>query len=96
MSMLRLRFTGQPDRIEQIRAQLAALEQVIRVDDVDPWGPHLDADDSSSAGLAENAASDVADIELEVASDEVAENVVLFAETAVIEAGVVMERIDTF
>lgn len=94
MSTLRLRFTGQPDRIEQVRAQLGALEQVVRVEEIDPYGTHLDDDDSSSAGLAENAVSDVAEFELELASDEVSENVLLFAESAVIAAGIVMERPD--
>lgn len=96
MTVLRLRLTGQADRIEQIRAQLSHLEQVTRVEDIDQLQMHLDTDDSSSAGLAENLGSDVAQLEIEVASDEVAENVVLFAESAVIDAGVVMERVETF
>lgn len=96
MTVLRLRFTGPPDRIDQVRSQLTRLEQVRGVEDIDELMTHLADDDSSSAGLAENVASDVAQLEVELASDEVAENIMPFLESAVIDAGVVMERIDEF
>ncbi|MCG6118812.1 MAG: hypothetical protein MEQ07_11580 [Aquimonas sp.] len=68
----------------------------MHVEQIDGLMTQLDTEDSSSAGLAESAVGEVAQIEIHVTSEEVAENIVLFAESAAIDAGIVMERVDEF
>ncbi len=52
MAILRLRITGSDDQVNQIRATLYDIDGIEHVEETDDLMPHMDDDDSSSAGLS--------------------------------------------
>lgn len=69
MDMLRLRISGPRPLIDQLVELLSEIEGVERAEVIDDLMPHLDDDDSSSAGLAENEGDDVAQVEINAEDD---------------------------
>lgn len=96
MTILRLQLTGEPERIEDVRAQLAHLDEVGAVDSADPPPAAFANDDSSIADLAESQSAAVVHLEIDLDDDADAEDILLIAENAAMEAGVAMERVDRF
>lgn len=54
MPMLRLRVTGSDDNARAIINLLQSLDGIEHVEEVEDLMPHMDDDDSSSAGLADD------------------------------------------
>ena len=70
MDMLRLRISGSRPIVDQLIGMLGELEGVERIDVIDDLMPHLDDEDSSSAGLAENQGGELAQVEIEADSPD--------------------------
>jgi hypothetical protein len=96
MTVLRFRVTGTSTSIERVLERLADLDGVVRAEQVADLLPHLDDDDSSSAGLAENQGTDIGALEIEVEDDDGAVLVRRVAELEAREAGAVLELVDGF
>lgn len=96
MTVLRFRVTGTSTSIERMLERLADLDGVVRAEQVADLMPHLDDDDSSSAGLAENQGTDIGALEIEVEDDDGAVLVRRVAELEAREAGAVLELVDGF
>lgn len=96
MNTLRFRLSGAADLTDQLVHVLEALEGVERCDVIDDLMPHLDDDDSSSAGLAENSGDQVVQLEIEVEGDPETEHVQRIAEEGARRAGLALERVDEF
>ncbi|TXK64343.1 hypothetical protein [Alkalisalibacterium limincola] len=69
MDMLRVRISGPRSVVDQLVFLLGDIQGVERVEVIDDLMPHMDDEDSSSAGLAENQGDEVAQVEIE-AEDE--------------------------
>ena len=54
MAMLRLRITGTEDDARAISDLLLGLDGIEHVEETDDLMPHMDDDDSSSAGLSDD------------------------------------------
>ena len=54
MPLLRLRVTGSDDDVRAISNLLTSLDGVEHIEEVDDLMPHMDDDDSSSAGLPDD------------------------------------------
>jgi hypothetical protein len=96
MTILRFRVTGTAASIERVLDRLADLDGVVRAEQVADLMPHLDDDDSSSAGLAENEGADVGALEIEVEDDDGAELVRRVAELEARESGAALELVERF
>jgi len=64
MDILRLRISGARPIIDQLVGLLGEIPDIERVEVIDDLLPHMDDEDSSSAGLAENRGDDVAQVEV--------------------------------
>lgn len=96
MTTLHFRVTGTTAAIERMLDRLADLEGVVRAEQVADLMPHLDDEDSSSAGLAENDGADVGALQIEVEDDGSAELVRRVAELEARESGAALELVDRF
>lgn len=96
MSVLRFRVTGSPASIERVLDRLSDLDGVVRAEQVADLMPHLDDEDSSSAGLAENQGTGIAALEIEVEDDDGAVLVRRVAELEARETGAALELVDRF
>lgn len=54
MPQLRLRVTGSDDAVRAISNLLTSLDGIEHIEEVDDLMPHMDDDDSSSAGLVDD------------------------------------------
>ncbi len=54
MPQLRLRVTGSDDAVRAISNLLTSLDGIEHIEEVDDLMPHMDDDDSSSAGLIDD------------------------------------------
>ena len=54
MPLLRLRVTGSDDDVRAIANLLTSLDGIEHIEEVDDLMPHMDDDDSSSAGLPDD------------------------------------------
>lgn len=75
MPILRLRITGSEDDARAISNLLLSLEGIEHVEEVDDLMPHLDDDDSSSAGLSDDEGPGTHEIEVEAGNDSTAQKV---------------------
>jgi hypothetical protein len=96
MTTLRFRVTGPAASIGRVLDRLSDLEGVTRAEQVADLMAHMDDDDSSSAGLAENEGSDTGALEIEVEDDATAELVRRVADIEASEAGAALELVDRF
>lgn len=98
MTVMRFRITGTDASREHLLGRLADLEGVRRAESVADLMPHMDDEDSSSAGLAENAGAGagVGVIEIEVADDDGASASLVrrVAEIEARESGSALELVD--
>lgn len=70
MPTVRLRITGNEYATSEIMNALGAIEGIERVEEIADLMPHMDDEDSSSAGLPDDASPGVHDIEIEAPNDE--------------------------
>ncbi|HVJ37829.1 MAG TPA: hypothetical protein VM687_08500 [Stenotrophomonas sp.] len=75
MPTLRLRITGSEDDARAISNLLLSIEGIEHVEEVDDLMPHLDDDDSSSAGLSDDEGPGTHEIEVEAGNDATAQKV---------------------
>ncbi|SEL43781.1 hypothetical protein SAMN05428989_1646 [Pseudoxanthomonas sp. GM95] len=70
MPTVRLRVTGDDDATLTLTHALEAIEGIEHVEEIEDLMPHMDDDDSSSAGLSDDAAPGYSVIEVEAPNDE--------------------------
>ncbi|WCE02658.1 hypothetical protein [Pseudoxanthomonas sp. JBR18] len=70
MPIVRLRMTGDQDATLQLTHALEAIEGIEHVEEIEDLMPHMDDEDSSSAGLSDDAAPGYSVIEVEAPNDE--------------------------
>ena len=75
MAMLRINVTGSNDQVRAISNLLNSLEGIEHVEEVADLMPHLDDDDSSSAGLSDLGGPQMHSIEIEVGNESTADKV---------------------
>ncbi|PWB23999.1 hypothetical protein DCO49_12860 [Stenotrophomonas sp. SPM] len=75
MAMLRLRITGTEDDARAISDLLLGLEGIEHVEETDDLMPHMDDDDSSSAGLSDDIGPGIHELEVEVGNENTAQKV---------------------
>ena len=66
MTMIRLRATGPRTGFDALLADLHGMEGVERAEELADLMPHMDDEDSSSAGLMDDRGGDVRALEIEV------------------------------
>lgn len=75
MATMRMHITGDADQARALINLLTSLEGIEHVEEVADLMPHLDDDDSSSAGLPDDMAHPMTTIEVEAGSRQTAERV---------------------
>ena len=96
MTILNFRITGSSDACDRVISRLQDSEIIDSVEEVTPMLPHMDDEDSSSAGLAENNHAGVVDIKVHADSHCSADEVLRMAEYTVRSVGAVLEETDPF
>jgi hypothetical protein len=94
MSILRLRLTGETDRLDAVIGALHALEDIERLEEVDDLIPRM-RDDSSSAGLPDDGGTELRSIEIEADAAAV-EQIRRRAELDARRQGVALEVVSRF
>ena len=75
MPTLRIRITGSDDDSRAISNLLQSLDGVEHVEETDDLMPHMDDDDSSSAGLSDDIGPGIHELEVEVGNESTAQKV---------------------
>jgi hypothetical protein len=75
MPTLRMRITGSEDDARAISNLLLSLDGIEHVEEVDDLMPHLDDEDSSSAGLSDDEGPGTHEIEVEAGNEATAQKV---------------------
>ena len=96
MATVRLRLTGSADDARTLMTAIHALDGVEHVEEVDDLMPHLDDEDSSSAGLADGRGPGLHDIEVEAPHERAARHVRNIAHIVATDLGVPIEIVDEF
>jgi phosphoribosylpyrophosphate synthetase len=97
MPTVRIRYTASDDDVRVLVHALEAIEGIEHVEEVADLMPHMNDDDSSSAGLVSDGneeGPDVHDIEVLAPNDEGVRRVRYVAESAAMDAGAVAEFLD--
>jgi len=97
METVRIRYTASDDSVRALVHALEAIEGIEHVEEVADLMPHMDDEDSSSAGLVSDGnggGTDVHDIEVLAPNDEGVRRVRYVAESAAMDAGAVAEFLD--
>lgn len=94
MPTLHLRLTGSADDARQLINTISSLEGVDSAEEISDLMPHMDDDDSSSAGLPDDIGPGFHAIEVEVSNDTVAARVRDLAEAITRDLGVALEIVD--
>lgn len=96
MDMLRLRISGPRPVIDQLIELLSEIEGVHRAEVIDDLMPHMDDEDSSSAGLAENQGDDVSQVEISAEDEPTLERARELALDGARRAGLALEIVEEF
>ena len=80
MPTVRLRVTGNEYAVVELMNALENVEGVERIEEVADLMPHMDDDDSSSAGLPDDAFPGLHDIEVEAPNEEAVRRIHLVVE----------------
>ena len=80
MPTVRLRVTGNEYATTELMNALESVEGVERIEEVADLMPHMDDDDSSSAGLPDDASPGLHDIEVEAPNEEAVRRIHLVVE----------------
>ena len=70
MPTVHIRYTGPDSQLGALIHALEAIEGIEHVEEVADLMPHMDDDDSSSAGLSDLVGAQVHDIEVEAPNEE--------------------------
>lgn len=96
MPTVRIRLFGSEADASELITMLHGLDDVEHVEQVADLMPHMDDEDSSSAGLPDDIGPGVHAIEVEVRDHLLAERVRDFAEKAALELSATVEFVDEF
>jgi hypothetical protein len=96
MPTVRIRLTGPDHAVSSMIAVLHGLEGIEHVEEVADLMPHMDDDDSSSAGLHDVRGLELHAIEVETPNRTVAERVKTLAEAAAVDLQTTIEIVDEF
>jgi len=91
MPILRLRITGTDDDARAISDLLQSIEGIEHVEETDDLMPHMDDDDSSSAGLSDDIGPGIHELEVEVGNEATTQKVRDAVETLAAELDVFVE-----
>lgn len=75
MSMVRIRLTGTDDAASSLISLLHGIDGVERAEEIADLMPHMDDEDSSSAGLPDDIGPGIHSIEVATSNDDVARKV---------------------
>ncbi|WP_295947807.1 hypothetical protein [uncultured Xanthomonas sp.] len=91
MPLLRIRITGSEDDARAIINLLSSLDGIEHVEEIDDLMPHMDDDDSSSAGLPDDQGPGTHEVEVEAGNAATAQKVREAVEALAFELDVVVE-----
>ncbi|MET0549095.1 hypothetical protein [uncultured Xanthomonas sp.] len=91
MPQLRIRITGSEDDARAIINLLSSLEGIEHVEEIDDLMPHMDDDDSSSAGLPDDQGPGTHEVEVDAGNAATAQKVREAVEALAFELDVVVE-----
>lgn len=91
MSMMRMRITGNDDQTRAIINLLQSLEGIEHVEEIEDLMPHMDDDDSSSAGLTDDQGPGFHVIEIEAPNEATARKVREAAEALAFDLDAMVE-----
>ena len=94
MPTVHLRLTGGDDIARLLIDEISGLEGVDSAEEIADLMPHMDDDDSSSAGLSDDMGPGFHSIEVEVSNDTVAHRVRELARELSEQRGAVLEIVD--
>lgn len=75
MAMMRMRITGNDDAVRAIINLLQSLEGIEHVEEIEDLMPHMDDEDSSSAGLVDDQGPGFHVVEVDAPNDATARKV---------------------
>ena len=96
MPTVRRRFTRSDRQLDTLVHALEAIEGIEHVEEVGDLMPHMDDEDSSSAGLSDLAGPTVHDIEVEAPNAEGVRRVHDTAELVARQLGAAVEFVEEF
>ena len=96
MPTVRLRVTGNDDAASQLMHALGAIEGVEHVEEVADLMPHMDDEDSSSAGLPDDASPGLHNIEIEAPNEEGIRRIHTVVERVAEQTGSAIEIVEEF
>ncbi|MCW0458527.1 hypothetical protein [Xanthomonas sacchari] len=91
MPQLRIRITGSEDDARAIINLLSSLDGIEHVEEIDDLMPHMDDEDSSSAGLPDDQGPGTHEVEVEAGNAATAQKVREAVEALAFELDVVVE-----
>ena len=91
MPQLRIRITGSDDDLRAVADLLQSVEGIEHVEEVADLMPHMDDDDSSSAGLSDDIGPGTHELEVEAPNDYTAGRVREAVEELALRLGLVVE-----
>ncbi|AJC45254.1 MULTISPECIES: hypothetical protein [Xanthomonas] len=91
MPQLRIRITGSEDDARAIINLLSSLDGIEHVEEIDDLMPHMDDDDSSSAGLPDDQGPGTHEVEVDAGNAATAQKVREAVEALAFELDVVVE-----
>ena len=91
MPLLRIRIIGTADDTLAVTALLQGMEGIEHVEETDDLMPHMDDEDSSSAGLSDDVGPGIHELEVHVGNDSTTQRVRDAVELLARERGVVIE-----
>lgn len=94
MPMLRMRVTGNDDTTRAMINLLQSLEGIEHVEEIEDLMPHMDDDDSSSAGLVDDQGPGYHVIEVDAPNDSTARKVREATEALAFDLDAVVEFVD--
>lgn len=96
MPTVRLRVTASDDDNRALMNALLSIEGIERVEEVGDLMPHMDDEDSSSAGLTDDESPGFHEIEVEAPNEEGVRRVLALVERAADRLGGAIEIVDEF
>ena len=94
MPQLRIRITGSDDDLRAVADLLQSVEGIEHVEEVDDLMPHMDDDDSSSAGLSDDIGPGSHELEVEAPNDYTAGRVRDAVQELAYRLGLVVEFVE--
>lgn len=91
MSLLRIRITGSNDDALAVSDLLHGMEGIEHVEETDDLVPHMDDEDSSSAGLSDDTGPGTHELEIHVGNDTTRQRVRDAVELLARERGLLIE-----